>query len=114
MKEQGFDAEAGRFSRSDLDRMSVNAIRFLSVDVVQKANSGHPGMPLGAVPLGWLPYFGPHLAGVIGVDHFGASAPGDVVLREYGFNLDNVVRKVHEALQASKTRLKPVVKELKR
>jgi transketolase len=65
-------------------------------------------------PLGWLPYFGPHLAGVIGVDHFGASAPGDVVLREYGFNLDNVVRKVHEALQTSKTRVKPGVKELKR
>jgi len=39
---------------------------------------------------------------VIGVEHFGASAPGDVVLREYGFNLDNVVRKVHEALQAAR------------
>jgi transketolase len=65
-------------------------------------------------PLGWMPYIGPHLAGVIGVEHFGASAPGDVVLREYGFNLDNVVRKVHEALQAFKTRVKPSVKELKR
>jgi len=65
-------------------------------------------------PLGWLPYIGPHLAGVIGVEHFGASAPGDVVLREYGFNLDNVVRKVHEALQAAKTRVKSPVKELKR
>ena len=53
-------------------------------------------------------------AGVIGVDNFSASAPGDVVLREYGFNLDNVVRKVHEALKASKTRVKRVVKELKR
>jgi transketolase len=65
-------------------------------------------------PLGWLPYIGPHLADVIGVEHFGASAPGDVVLREYGFNLDNVVRKAHEVLQAAKTRVKPSVKELKR
>jgi len=36
-----------------------------------------------------------------------------VVLREYGFNLDNVVRKAHEALQVSKTRVKPGVKILK-
>ena len=29
-----------------LDSLCVNTIRFLSVDMVQKANSGHPGMPL--------------------------------------------------------------------
>lgn len=62
-------------------------------------------------PLGWLPYIGPHLAGVIGVERFGASAPGEVVLAEYGFNLDNVVQKVHEALQAGMTRLKPAIKD---
>ena len=31
-------------SISDLDRDSINAIRFLAVDAVQKANSGHPGL----------------------------------------------------------------------
>jgi len=32
----------------DIDRLCINTIRFLSVDAVQKANSGHPGAPMGA------------------------------------------------------------------
>jgi transketolase len=32
---------------SDLDKLSVETIRFLSMEGVQKANSGHPGMPMG-------------------------------------------------------------------
>ncbi len=30
------------------DELCINALRFLSVDAVQKANSGHPRLPLGA------------------------------------------------------------------
>ncbi len=54
-----------------------------------------PGTPLLVVeagaPLGWKPYVGPRVP-VIGVDRFGASAPGSVVMREYGFTADNVYR----------------------
>ncbi|MDQ2872456.1 MAG: transketolase, partial [Candidatus Eremiobacteraeota bacterium] len=36
------------------DDQRINAIRFLSVDAVQKAKSGHPGMPLGAAPAAYV------------------------------------------------------------
>ena len=38
----------------DLDRQCVNTIRFLSVDAIQNANSGHPGMPLGAAAMAYV------------------------------------------------------------
>ncbi|HEX7395247.1 MAG TPA: transketolase [Anaerolineaceae bacterium] len=43
-------------------------------------------------PLGWQSYVGPAIS-VIGVDHFGASAPGNLVMQEYGFNVDNVTKR---------------------
>jgi transketolase len=41
-------------SPSELDRLSINTIRFLSVDAVQKAKSGHPGLPMGAAPMAYV------------------------------------------------------------
>ena len=38
----------------ELDQLCINTLRFLSVDAVQKANSGHPGMPLGAAPMAYV------------------------------------------------------------
>jgi transketolase len=37
-----------------LDGLCINTLRFLSVDAVQKANSGHPGLPLGAAPMAYV------------------------------------------------------------
>jgi transketolase len=39
---------------SELDQLSINALRFLAVDAVEKANSGHPGAPLGCAPMAYL------------------------------------------------------------
>ncbi|KAI5082894.1 hypothetical protein GOP47_0002637 [Adiantum capillus-veneris] len=35
---------------------SINTIRFLAVDAVEKANSGHPGLPMGCAPMGHILY----------------------------------------------------------
>ncbi len=39
---------------SELDQVSINALRFLAVDAVEKAKSGHPGAPLGDAPMAYL------------------------------------------------------------
>jgi len=36
------------------DQLCINTIRALSIDMVQRANSGHPGLPLGAAPMAYL------------------------------------------------------------
>ncbi|MHC1741897.1 MAG: transketolase [Syntrophobacteraceae bacterium] len=40
--------------RSQLDERCINTIRFLAVDAVQKARSGHPGAPMGAAPMAYV------------------------------------------------------------
>jgi hypothetical protein len=39
-----------------LDQQCINTLRFLSVNMVQKANSGHSGLPLGALPMAYVPW----------------------------------------------------------
>ena len=41
-------------SQTDLDQLCINTIRFLAVDAVEKANSGHPGLPLDAAPMAYV------------------------------------------------------------
>ena len=42
--------------QDELDQLSINTLRFLAVDQVESANSGHPGAPLGCAPIAYLLY----------------------------------------------------------
>ena len=46
-------AMTASLSRSSLDDLCINTIRFLSVDAVERAKSGHPGAPMGCAPMGF-------------------------------------------------------------
>ncbi|MGC9529994.1 MAG: transketolase [Candidatus Bipolaricaulaceae bacterium] len=39
--------------KADVEQTCVNALRFLAADMIQQADSGHPGLPLGAAPLAY-------------------------------------------------------------
>jgi len=55
-----------------------------------------------ASPQGWHRYVG-DAGDVVGVDRFGASAPGDVTMREYGFTVDEVCRRARALVAARAT-----------
>ena len=38
----------------NIDQLTINTLRVLSAEAVEKANSGHPGLPLGAAPMASL------------------------------------------------------------
>ncbi|GAS86384.1 transketolase [Mycolicibacterium brisbanense] len=38
----------------EIDQLAITTLRFLAADAVQSANSGHPGLPLGAAPAAWV------------------------------------------------------------
>ena len=58
-RERGLMAETNTHD-AELDELAVNTIRTLSMDAVQKANSGHPGTPMGLAPLGYVLYSRDH------------------------------------------------------
>ena len=40
-------------TEKSIDQLSIDTIRTLAIDAVEKAKSGHPGMPMGAAPMGY-------------------------------------------------------------
>jgi transketolase len=55
-------------------------------------------------PIGWQSFVGPRIA-VIGIDTFGSSAPGSVVMKHYGFTVENVCRQAHRVLDKPKEKV---------
>lgn len=43
-----------REANQAIDELCVNTLRILAVDMAQRANSGHPGLPMGAAPMGYF------------------------------------------------------------
>ena len=74
-----------------LDQLCITTIRTLSIDAVQKAQSGHPGTPMGMAPTAYC-------LAIIGMRSFGVSAPGKVVEARFGFDAAHVVAAAKEQL----------------
>ena len=43
-------------TKTSIQEKSINTIRLLAADAIQKAKSGHPGMPMGVAPIAYLLY----------------------------------------------------------
>ena len=65
--------------QTELDQLCINTVRFLAVDAVENAKSGHPGAPLGAAPMAYVLFarylkHNPKEPGLIDRDRFVLSA----------------------------------------
>ncbi len=84
-------------SSTNIDLLCINTIRTLSIDAIQKANSGHPGLPLGCAPFAYVLFqnhlkFNPQNPSYFDRDRFVLSAGhGSALLYSllhlYGYNL---------------------------
>ncbi|HZP45624.1 MAG TPA: transketolase [Candidatus Binataceae bacterium] len=91
-------------SQTRLDRLCINSIRVLAIDAVQKANSGHPGMPMGMAPVAYLLFTrymrhnprNPHWYGrdrfVLSAGHGSMLLYASLYLTGYDLSLDEIKR----------------------
>ncbi len=89
------------------EEINVSVVSMPSWDVFESQNEEYKKtvMPAGipkvaieaGVTLGWSRYTGSE-ANIIGIDKFGASAPGEVIYEKYGFTVENVVKKVKDII----------------
>ncbi|WP_410983332.1 transketolase [Bacillus cereus] len=87
--------DAAVVSMPSMDRFEAQSAEYKE-SVLPKAVTKRFAIEMGAT-FGWHRYVG--LEGdVLGIDTFGASAPGEKIMEEYGFTVENVVRKVKEML----------------
>lgn len=87
--------DAAVVSMPSMDRFEAQTAEYKE-SVLPKAVTKRFAIEMGAT-FGWHRYVG--LDGdVLGIDTFGASAPGEKIMEEYGFTVENVVRKVKEML----------------
>ncbi|KMN45821.1 transketolase [Bacillus paramycoides] len=87
--------DAAVVSMPSMDRFEAQTAEYKE-SVLPKAVTKRFAIEMGAT-IGWHRYVG--LDGdVLGIDTFGASAPGEKIMEEYGFTVENVVRKVKEML----------------
>jgi transketolase len=90
--------------RMDIDTLAINTIRGLCMDKVQKANSGHPGTPMGIAPVAytlWQRFLRFDPADPIWPT-FGASAPLKQLLIKPGFTPDRVAEVARERVAAAR------------
>ncbi|MCL2699897.1 MAG: transketolase, partial [Defluviitaleaceae bacterium] len=83
------------------DQLTVNTLRALCADMIQKANSGHPGLPLGAAPMAYSvwrgmkhnpknPKFMDRDRFVLSAGHGSSMLYGLLHLFEYGLGMDDL------------------------
>ncbi|MRG85307.1 transketolase [Salinibacillus xinjiangensis] len=94
LKSKGIDASVA--SMPSWDRFEKQSEEYKN-QVLPKNVKKRVGIEM-AASFGWERYVGDE-GKVIGIDTFGASAPGDKVISEYGFTVENVVKQVEELLK---------------